>query len=282
MIMAMPRTPPPPPPAPRSRLRLGAVRPAASAQLDREQIHARGGELLAMPPFLPWPVFMRELDRRWRPGPPDWPNPNIAVVSMAGSGKSRFVREIVGLRDRVVLFGTKQQDPPLYDPLVKDGWKIQARWNPQDTSHERVIFRPPLAGPSKEDLAHQREAFRRALIQLFRVGGWTLWLDEVRYLSETLKLADELNLLWLQGRAMGVVIVALTQRPVSVPLNMFEQSRFLATFKVKGQEDRRTMSSYTGEAQPVVFDVAARLPKFELLFVDAEDDWMVRTRVGSR
>jgi hypothetical protein len=118
-------------------------------------------------------------------------------------------------------------------------------------------------------------------MSLYRVGGWTLWLDEVRYLTELLKLDRELNLLWLQGRSAGTVMVALTQRPVSVPLNMFEQSRFLITFKIKGLEDRRTMASYAGENQPVVIDVAARLPKYELLMVDAEDDYAVRTRVGS-
>lgn len=229
-----------------------------------------------------WPQFKRELDRRWLPGPPSWPNTNMAIVGTAGSGKSRLSREVVELRDRVCLFGTKLVDEPLYGPLVKDGWKIQDHWNPSDTSRERVIFRPPLRSPTKEDFARQREAFRRALVQVYRIGGWTLWFDEVRYLSETLKLADELNLLWLQGRSAGTTIVALTQRPVSVPLNMFEQSRHLITFKIKGLEDRRTMASYTGGSQPTVMAVAEQLPKYELLYVDTEDDWMARTRVTGR
>lgn len=250
--------------------------------LDGQAIRpTRGGEQFPMPPFVKWAEFRHEFDTEWAPGPPHWPNPNVAIIGLAGSGKSRFTREIVKLRDRVVLFGTKMADEPLYGPLLKDGWKMRDRWNPEDTSNDRVIFRPPLSSPTKEDLERQKEAFRRALLQLFRVGGWTLWLDEVRYLTEMLGLARELNLLWLQGRSNGLVMVALTQRPVSVPLNMFEQSRFLVTFKISGRDDRQTMASYTGALQPVVFEVAAHLPKYELLYIDSEADVALRTRVGS-
>lgn len=282
-----PRPAPAPPPAPsgapRSRLHLAPARSQQSVSLDRAQLRgARAGDVVDVPPFVPWRAFRRELDHLWQPGPPDWPNTHIAIVGRSRSGKSRFTREIVELRDRVCMFGTKLIDEPLYGPLVKDGWKIKDRWNPRDTDDERVIFRPPLRSASKDDVGRQREAFRHALLQVFRVGGWTLWFDEVRYLSETLKLADELNLLWLQGGSGGTTIVALTQRPVSVPLNMFEQSRFLVTFRITGLEDRRTMAGYAGAAQPVVMAVAEQLPKYELLFVDTEEDIMMRTKVGSR
>lgn len=234
---------------------------------------------MPVPPFVAWPQFRRTLDGLWQPGPPTWPNTHIAIVGATRSGKSRFTREIVELRDRVCLFGTKLVDEPLYTPLRQDGWRMQDQWNPLDTTHERIIFRPPLRAPTPAELARQADAFRSALLQVFRVGGWTLWFDEVRYLSETLKLANELNLLWLQGGSGGTTIVALTQRPVSVPLNMFEQSRFLVTFRITGLEDRRTMSGYAGMAQPVVMTVAERLPKYELLFVDTEEDVQMRTKV---
>lgn len=277
-----PRTPPPAPVPRSARLSLGPARPASSVALDGQQLAHRGSrEGVTVPPFVSWPQFRRTLDGLWVPGPPTWPNTHIAIVGATRSGKSRFTRAIVDLRDRVCLFGTKLVDEPLYGPLQQDGWVMQDHWNPQDTRNERVIFRPPLRAPTQVELDRQREAFRGALLQVFRVGGWTLWFDEVRYLSETLKLANELNLLWLQGGSGGTTIVALTQRPVSVPLNMFEQSRFLVTFRIAGVEDRRTMSGYAGMSQPVVFEVAARLPKYELLFVDTEEDLLMRTRVTS-
>lgn len=233
-----------------------------------------------MPPYLRWHQFLAELDTIWRPGPPRYENSNMALVGRSGSGKTTFAREILKLRDFVCVFGTKTKDPSLYDPLVKQGYRLVDEWNPEQIDQSRVIFRPPLAAPTAQALAAQQEAFRTAMLRVFRVGGWTIYWDEARYLSETLKLSNEMNLLWLQGRSLGVTIVAGTQRPVSVPINMFEQSRFLATFRITGADDRRTMAAYTGANQPVVQEAAAILPRHEVMFVDGETDFICRTRVG--
>ena len=261
---------------------LHPARSSRSLTLDQRTVPDEDGQDISLQeaaPYVAWPDFYRALNQLWRPGPPDWPNSNIAIVGTAGSGKTRFTREIVKLRERVCVFGTKTADPSLYEPLQREGFRLQNDWNPEDTRQPKVIFRPPLTAPTPAALAGQRAAFQSALLHVFQVGGWTLWFDEVRYLSETLKLSSELNLLWLQGRSLGVTIVALTQRPVSVPINMFEQSRFLVTFRVAGREDRRTMANYAGASAPVVFETAAVLPKYELLLVDSESDLMMRTRV---
>lgn len=275
-------SPPPPPPLRRSgtaeRLSFAPARSASSVARDGRGYQTVDGTAIEVP-FVYWPQFKQLLNRLWVPGPPDWPNSNFAIVAKARSGKSTFTREIIELRDRSVIFGTKMVDEPLYRPLLQRGWVMRETWTPENTEESRVIFRPPLAEPTLEAIAKQKEAFRVALIRLWQLGGWTVWFDEIRYLSEQLNLKSELNLLWLQGGSGGTVILALTQRPVSVPLNMFEQSRFLVTFRITGREDRRTMSDYAGNLAPVVFEVAAELEPRELLFCDTELDIICRTRV---
>lgn len=277
--------PPRPPQAPRpaapptpSSLHFAPARGERSVQLDERTFETSDGQIIDVP-FVYWPEFLKLLNRLWTPGPPDWDNANMAIVGKAGSGKSTLTREISDLRERTVLFGSKMNDDPLYKPLLQRGYVIREKWTPENTEEPKVIFRPPLAGPSKEALAQQREAFRQALIRLWQIGGWEVWLDEVRYLTEQLGLTTELNLLWLQGRSAGVTMVSLTQRPVSVPLNMFEQSRFLITARITGRDDRRTMSDYAGASRDVVFELASQLEPREFLFVDNELDILCRTRV---
>jgi hypothetical protein len=236
-------------------------------------------EPVPVPPYVHWPEFKRALRGIWKVGPPDWPNPNVALVGSAGSGKTTLAREILDLRDYVCVFGTKTADASLYEPLRKRGYVLRDQWNPENTHERRVIFRPPLKAPTPDALEAQRAAFQGALLRVFQTGGWTLYFDEVRYLSQTLKLANELDLLWLQGRSLGVVMVAGTQRPVSVPRNMFEQSRFSFLWRIPGRDDRRTASDDQGAARDVVFETAAILPPHECLFVDSEQDLLVRTKV---
>lgn len=257
-----------------------AIRTPESTRLDGAAVKPRGEPAQAVPPFVAWRDFYDWFGGHWEVGPPDWPNANIAIVGMAGSGKTTMARELLKLRDYVVVFGTKTQDASLYDPLRKQGFVIKDKWSPDDTKDRRVIFRPPLAEPTKAALEKQREAFREALLGIFDTGGWCIYLDEIRYLSETLKLQTELDLLWLQGRSLGVTIVASTQRPVSVPVNMFEQAAHLFLFRITRREDRATASEFTGPSAGVVFETTAMLPPHELLYIDSSRDILARTRVA--
>jgi hypothetical protein len=233
-----------------------------------------------------WTAFRRFFDERWRAGE------HLAMVGMTGSGKTTLARQLLDLRDFVVVFGTKARDDALYAPLQAQGYVLKTSWNPwewEQTGERHVIFAPPLElsdhpapGEVKRAEAEQAEKFRTALVQIFKAGGWCCYFDEIRYLSDDLGLARELNLLWLQGRSLGVTMVASTQRPRSVPLNTFAMATWTFLWRLSDREDRRRASEFTGSLSPVVFETVGRLPKHEFVAVDTVNDLIVRSRVPQR
>jgi hypothetical protein len=261
------------------RLHLSPIRSSESVELDGKTLRPyRSREGYAVPPYEGWGKFRSWFGREWN-ADPDYGAEHVVLVGAAGSGKTTLAREILRFRDYVCVLGTKARDPSLYDPLVKQGYEIVDKFDPKDIGNPKVIFRPRLLEPTKEAIAEQKEAFRRVLVGIFATGGWTIYMDEVRYLTETLGLQSELNTLWLQGRSLNVTMVASTQRPVSVPLNAFEQATHAFLFRITGHDDRKRASEYMGTSAPIVNETVSRLPHHEFLYVNSTEDILVRSKV---
>lgn len=204
------------------------------------------------------------------------------MVGQTGSGKTTAMRELLDIRDYVVVIGTKREDDSLYKPLKDKGYVITDTFDPRDwdiDQEPRVVFRCPLADASEKAEAAQREQIRKVLRGIYIAGGWTLALDEVGYLSRDLKLDRELNAIWREGRSAGTTIVAGTQRPVNVPRNMWEMATHELSWRVTGREDRMSASEYLGGLQGVAFETMAQLPKHEFLYVDVIEAIAIRSRV---
>ena len=211
-IAARPRTTMPQVPRSRSFHRGAALlsrpatrRPSESQALDGVTVKERNNpELVQLPDnWMPWHQFKPWFAKEWQPGD------HVAIVGMTGSGKTTFARQILKLRGYTVVFATKAKDDSLYKPLERMGFVIRDEWDPgawEETGERYVIFRPMRPGerPTRDVLERQAESFREALLDVFVVGGWCCYFDEVRYLADDLGLARELNVLWLQGRSLNI------------------------------------------------------------------------------
>jgi hypothetical protein len=232
---------------------------------------------------MPWPAFRPWFLENWQVGD------HVAAVAMTGAGKTTLLRQLIPYRDFVVVFGTKARDDSLYKPLEAEGFVTVTKWTPwdwEDNGQRKVIFAPLLrmshdATPKEVDEAEaeQAEAFRIALVQIFMAGGWCCYFDEIRYLTEDLKLGNEINRLYLQGRSLDITMVAATQRPRSVPLNVFAMATWFILWKISDRDDRRRAAEFAGELAPVVFETSRMLPKREFVVVNANDDEIVRSKV---
>jgi hypothetical protein len=247
------------------RLQFTPHRSLESAQLDREQLKGD----LAPPPFERWEEFKRNLV--WRQGE------HITLAGGTGSGKTTFARELLPRRRYVAVLGTKARSASLYRPLEKLGFVTRSTWDPRPEDEPKVIFKPPLVGGAAGK-AEQAEAFREMLTNVFEEGNWCIYLDEARYITNFLGLQTEMELLWEQGRELGISVVIGTQRPVKIPVIAWE-AQHLFVWRFTEKRDVDTISDFTGTLYPVVRQTIPRLPKHEVLHVQPEYGNASRTKL---
>ena len=82
--------------------------------------------------------------------------------------------------------------------------------------------------------------------EVWKQGGWTLYLDELFYLTR-LGLTPLIDRLLTQGRSKGITVVSGMQRPVSVTRYAVSQATHIIAFQQEGR-DAKTLREFGGES----------------------------------
>ena len=223
-----------------------------------------------MVPFVPWDKFLTMF--RWEQGE------HVTLVGHSGSGKSTLGLSLLPYRKYVTVVVTKPRDPIL-SKFRKQGYRIVREWPPPEDA-TKVVFWPPIE--KSENLETQRVDVAKCLRDIYTTGGWCVYVDEGTYVSDFLGLAQELRLLWLQGRAMGVSLVTGAQRPRYLPLEAYSQSTHLFLWVANDRYDVKRLAEIGGAVAPTVQSVIPTLAKHECLYVNTRDGELLRTNVRTR
>jgi hypothetical protein len=144
----------------------------------------------------------------------------------------------------------------------------------------RVVLAPKIAGLDSTD--HQRAIFRHAMDSAFRQGGWCLYWDECRYLTEFLGLGREAEVLWQQGRSHGLTVVAAAQRPRHIPLVAYDQATHLFLWRTSDEQMLRRLGELAGAADPdSVRAGISLLDSHSMIYVNTVSGETARTRLPS-
>ena len=187
-------------------------------------------------PTVPWGPFIREFN--WKQGE------HLILIGSNGTGKTVLNRHFLRYRQQrqgyICGFGTKPHDDELED-LIKTQKFLRVKTNNNWTSSSYPwLLLWPDAG--FDNVGEQRKQFLKALHGMWKRGRWTAWLNELRYLTENLRLKEQMNILYLQARASKFSLTAETQRPRNVPLEAFSQSTHDFFAPCRDDEDLKRIS----------------------------------------
>lgn len=235
-------------------------RPALSV-VDEQPRH---GEV----PVVPFAHVLDGMRTGWRQGE------HVVLVGPTGAGKTEVVTHIQGVRGHTMFLATKREDPTV-DLLEDQGYRrmdYPQNWAP------RVIIEPPFPRDVRAMMGAQAEVFRRALLEAYQATRWCVILDEVRYLTQTLRLGPEVVTLLLQGRSLKISVVCCTQRPRWAPQEVYDQATHAFFWQATDLEDVRRLVDLGGHVdRPLLLQTVQQLDRHDFVYVNTRTGHMVRS-----
>jgi hypothetical protein len=245
--------------------------PLPSARWASDPIE-RAARLSTDAPRIPWDVFLKEL--QWMQGE------HFAFIGPTGQGKTTMVQHLLPKHPYVAVLATKPRDDTM-DKLVSNGYQKMHRWRSLDPNNvpRRVIW--PKASKLSQLVTAQNEVFEDAFDSMYLEGGWTVGIDELWWYTNILHLQQQVRILLLQGRSMGLSLAASTQRPAFVPTELYSQSTHLMFWRDNEKKNLERLGELNTRDASLVRSVVQDLEahKKQVLYINTRTGRMLRTHV---
>jgi energy-coupling factor transporter ATP-binding protein EcfA2 len=220
-------------------------------------------------PRIPWDQFLAtNLD--WRMGE------HFALIGPTGQGKTTMLTRLLPLHPYVVVFATKPQDQSM-DRLIAGGYTRIQRWRSLDPKdYPRRVLWPDAS--NMDSRKTQRVIFTEAMERIYREGAWTVCIDELWYLSNILGMEEFVKIYLLQARALNISLMCATQRPASVPVELYDQSTHLMFWRDNDERNLDRLSGIGWRSAGLIRDIVSNLETYQVLYINTRTGEMLRTR----
>lgn len=225
-------------------------------------------ELDKKAPVVEWNDFIEE-KFFWKQGQ------HIGIIGPTGSGKTYLSIFLLTMRDYVVVLATKPYDETVDELVNEEGYTLWRKWHnrPAEAFPKRVIW------PDAKDLksqGKQRAEFMTALSDIYRSGGWCVYVDELWYMIHQLKMEIEVKTYLLQARSNNISLVGCSQRPSWIPVEMFDQPEHLFFFRDNDERNLKTIAGISWLSANLVRALVARLEPYQFLYINTRSAAMIR------
>lgn len=221
---------------------------------------------------LSWDDFLAR-KFRWEQGE------HITLIGPTGSGKTTLALALLPQRKYVLAFATKPKDRTM-DALVRSsGWRLVRKWDRMPNVIRgacRVVFWPTFRTPA--DVPGQAHEIGTAIHNAFTQGGWCLFVDELHYMDHTLGLKKSVEMVWTQGRSIGLSLVAGSQRPAHISLMAYDQATHVFFWRDNDERNLKRISGMNGLNAHLIRDTVATLPRHAVLYVNTRTGDMFVTK----
>lgn len=200
--------------------------------------------------------FLSVFKRKWEQGQ------HVLISGPTGSGKTYVAEDIKEIRQWLVVIASKKKDETLDG---YSGFHKTDKWPPHFNTRMVLFWRKPK---NIEDLQGMRVAIYRVLSDVFIVGGWTIYFDDLAFISGTLKMDRQLRMMYTQVRSNNTSLVSSVQRPWRVPVECISQSKYIFLFQTQDDKDIERIAQESGQSVFNLKKQAKEIGQYEFLFIE--------------
>jgi hypothetical protein len=205
---------------------------------------------------------------------------HVGMVGPTNSGKTTLAYAILPIRQYVTVLSTKPASASVDRFYKEQGYKLLREWpknKVRAAEMPRRLLWPVQKTPG--DVWTQASVMHDALAAIYQQGGWCVYWDELKYLVKRLGLANVFDTFLLQGRELGISVVAGTQRPAWIPLELFDQSTHLFFWNERDDRNLSRISGISSLDTYLIRQTILDLERHEFLYINTRSAGMLRSTV---
>lgn len=170
------------------------------------------------------------------------PGQHLGVIGQTGTGKSTLAAWLLQSRRYKMVLKSKP-DTVRYDTdrTVRKAAELD------DSRYDSFTLNP--------DYERQAYEFWGALERAWKHGGWTVYGDELFYLSDRLRLEPMFERLLTQGRSKHITVAVGMQRPVRVTRFALSELTHVLSFRLEGRDAKELSHATTASVEREVVDL---------------------------
>ena len=213
---------------------------------------------------IPWDQFRKE----WFPAHVE-PGDHVSFVAPTKSGKTTFWAGILPERNWVLAFDPKGGDTT----LKKTGFQRCTTW-PLDRRTMRRIredgepYRAILGRVtgSVDDIAWNADFFKRVLDDVFAIGGWTVYLDELQLACDRrmMDLSAQVERHLIAARDKKSSFFSSFQRPANVPRTASDQTMWIAAGRTRDRDTVNRLAEMAGRPAAEMRGLMNKMDRFSV------------------
>jgi threonine dehydrogenase-like Zn-dependent dehydrogenase len=184
--------------------------------------------------------------RHWRQGE------HVIIIGGTGRGKTYLASQLMPILPWTLVTAIKKRDETLERFESIGGYRVITSWKDirRDDRHVILHAYPPHLG----EYADARARIFEALDQVYQLGGWSVFLDDMNELSapRTWGLGDTIREMLNLVRSGGTSMVAGVPRPARNPVETRTQARYVLAFAYANRLEIDSIADIMGIERRVI------------------------------